>query len=883
MPSPECPQCGTPLAPGAAQGLCPRCLMAAAALPSEPVVADTPPELEQVAAAFPQLEVLGLIGRGGMGSVFKVRQPKLNRLAALKLLPHSLAEDPAFAGRFEREAQLLARLNHPNIVAVYDYGLTAGFFYLLMEFVDGVNLRQAMRAARFTPAQALGIVPKICEALQFAHEEGILHRDIKPENLLLDAKGRVKLADFGIAKIAAESEAAGGSVPHIDPLLTQAGSALGTPDYMAPEQRERPGEVDHRADIYSLGVVFYEILTGELPRPGAFVPPSGVSAVGPRVDAIVRQALESERERRQASAEEMKTQVENAGTREQVPPPRATGETSGVKLGRQKVKFTSPREHPRTEGTANAGAGASVASSLAVLLGLAGTWKQHLIEEPDSPSKVPVRITQIGAGDPWLREVRWMTEGSVLDARVEVGGIHFNGPPSQLSGLAMVGAGFCWFVWLLLKRRAGKRLDSFLSDSSGSPPLGTIFFGVAVCSFCLWLCFTLAAMAIAVSSAASMRPLGPFSLNAVHWIAIVLGIAWTFRAISIQPHSPEDSRNSLEAPANAWASCLFRLALLVCLLPLLALVTFFGLAQAWKSKSPKLPPGLDTAFGEHSTATPIPATPSTVPGAPATDVRLELIEKTSVTEGEDKRQVRQVAIIAEKPGYLHFWIYGREPLTVPLLPEADGKGYRRNLFYSVNAAERPVLYYSVITDNTQPKTADSLDLANLNISYETIAAEMCQIADPSGKCLRGLPLDLLLVGSAPLLIAVTDDEKMPEPEQLYLHIWHPTYYTEPPQLPAGLLTSGIRIGYPIRSGEILVGRISQRDGRMIADLTYNSATYRGAMVPEQIVEPQFYWVSSILWNMHMVLSKQPEVTPFLLRQVDEDRQKYEEAQRRRNK
>jgi capsular polysaccharide biosynthesis protein/tRNA A-37 threonylcarbamoyl transferase component Bud32 len=267
-----------------------------------------------VAVAFPQLEVQALIGAGGMGAVFRARQPKLNRLVALKVLPASLVErDPAFAERFELEGQMLARLHHPNIVAVYDSGRAGDFFYLLMEHVDGVNLRQAMRASRFTPAQALGIVPRICDALQYAHDEGVLHRDIKPENILLDARGRVKLADFGIAKLigdgtpeSTEFHAIHASNPA---NLTQAGTALGTPSYMAPEQRETPADVDHRADIYSLGVVFYELLTGELPH-GAFAQPSAKSDADPRVDAIVQQALEKERARRQGSASEVKTQVE---------------------------------------------------------------------------------------------------------------------------------------------------------------------------------------------------------------------------------------------------------------------------------------------------------------------------------------------------------------------------------------------------------------------------------------------------------------------------------------------------------------------------------------------------------------------------------------------
>src|SRR5450759_2394419 len=117
-----------------------------------------------------------------------------------------MSRDSTFAARFTREAQTLAVLSHPNIVTVHDFGQSGGFFYLLMEFVDGVNLRQAMQAGRFTPQQAMMLVPRICEALQFAHDEGILHRDIKPENILLDTRGRVKIADFGIAKLVGEAK-----------------------------------------------------------------------------------------------------------------------------------------------------------------------------------------------------------------------------------------------------------------------------------------------------------------------------------------------------------------------------------------------------------------------------------------------------------------------------------------------------------------------------------------------------------------------------------------------------------------------------------------------------------------------------------------------------
>ena len=259
--SSHCPACGAALPANAPQGLCPKCLLLGVASPTEsggagPSQRPLPPSREAVAAAFPQLEILELIGQGGMGCVFKARQPQLNRIVALKILPEALGRDPAFTARFTREAQALAALNHPNIVTIHDFGQAGGFFHLLMEFVDGVNLRQALHAGRFTPEQALAIVPPLCDALQFAHDLRIVHRDIKPENLLLYREGRVKIADFGIAKIL------GAETSSIGVAETQ---PAGTPGYMAPEQKSAPRTVDSRADIYSLGVVFYEMLTGELP------------------------------------------------------------------------------------------------------------------------------------------------------------------------------------------------------------------------------------------------------------------------------------------------------------------------------------------------------------------------------------------------------------------------------------------------------------------------------------------------------------------------------------------------------------------------------------------------------------------------------------------
>lgn len=282
----------------------------------------TPLPPDQIAPFFPQLEILECLGRGGMGVVYKARQKSLNRLVALKLLAPERVGDARFAERFTREAQALAALNHPNIVTIHDFGQAGGFYFLLMEFIDGLNLRQLLRARKFTPEEALAIVPPLCDALQFAHDRGIVHRDIKPENLLLDKAGRVKVADFGIARIlgAGPGKAATGPTPATEDATH---STLGTPGYSAPEQLTNPQRVDSRADIYSLGVVFYELLTGELPG-NPLQPPSKKVQIDVRLDEVVLRALEQQPERRYQQASVLKTQVESVATGvPAIPPPAA--------------------------------------------------------------------------------------------------------------------------------------------------------------------------------------------------------------------------------------------------------------------------------------------------------------------------------------------------------------------------------------------------------------------------------------------------------------------------------------------------------------------------------------------------------------------------------
>lgn len=337
-----CPQCGAALPENAPEGICPACLLRAGlsdpamdalesgSLPtSSPNGSFIPPSPEELDQAFPRLEIQELIGRGGMGAVYRARQTELDRIVALKILPPDFGADPGFAQRFTREAQALAKLSHQNIVAVFDFGQVQGQYYFIMEFVHGANLRQLMQVGGISPDQALSIVNQICEALQFAHQQGVVHRDIKPENILVDLEGRVKIADFGLAKLV-------GRVSQ-DVSLTATEQVMGTPRYMAPEQMMGTKNVDHRADIFSLGVIFYELLTGELPV-GRFDPPSKMRELDQRLDEIVLRALEREPDRRYQQASELSVEIES------IPPgAKSAGKTDNQMKGVQ-MNQPNPKE-----------------------------------------------------------------------------------------------------------------------------------------------------------------------------------------------------------------------------------------------------------------------------------------------------------------------------------------------------------------------------------------------------------------------------------------------------------------------------------------------------------------------------------------------------------
>ncbi|MBL9145948.1 MAG: protein kinase [Verrucomicrobiaceae bacterium] len=240
---------------------------------------------------LPNYEVLDLIGRGGMGVVYKARQVSLDRIVAIKLLPREIIRDDIdFQQRFKLEAQTMAKLSHPGIVAVHDFGETEdGQLFFVMEFIDGQDLAKRIEQGGALPVEeAVGIFRCVAEALMYAHSQGVIHRDIKPANILIKANGEVKVADFGLAKIVAP-----GTVG-----LTATSTSMGSHDFAAPEIFVHGGDADHRADIFSLGVMLYQMLTGTIPRGMFKLPSERVPALGTRFDEIVCKAMEQDREDR---------------------------------------------------------------------------------------------------------------------------------------------------------------------------------------------------------------------------------------------------------------------------------------------------------------------------------------------------------------------------------------------------------------------------------------------------------------------------------------------------------------------------------------------------------------------------------------------------------
>jgi len=267
-----------------------------------------------VGRTFDGYRIEEILGRGGMGTVYRATQLSLKRAVALKVLTDELVEDAQFLERFHREADALSRLSHPNIVTILERGEVDGRPYLVMEFIEGPNLRQVMREGALPPAEAFRIVSSVLSALQHAHDKGIVHRDIKPENVLLARGDVVKVADFGLSRL----------IDADMTRLTRTHLVLGTYEYMAPEQREKSKEADNRSDLYATGVVLYEMLTGGLPI-GRFALPSSArpNECDARMDRIVERSLDKDPARRYQEAGEMASAVSRVleHPSAEVPPP----------------------------------------------------------------------------------------------------------------------------------------------------------------------------------------------------------------------------------------------------------------------------------------------------------------------------------------------------------------------------------------------------------------------------------------------------------------------------------------------------------------------------------------------------------------------------------
>jgi serine/threonine protein kinase len=255
------------------------------------------PEVEEVARLFPSYEVIGLIACGGMGAVYHAVQSSLERPVAIKILPREFSTDAEFRSGFESEAKAMAKLNHPNLIGVYDFGEVEGLLYIVMEFVAGQSLHHAAHGCSVEHADAVNMVINVCHGLAHAHEYGILHRDIKPSNILLDSQMNPKIGDFGLARALGRQ-------------IEEGEQIFGTPGYTAPEVLRPPFTIDQRADIFSVGVMLHELLTGHLPDADPR-PASQICGCSHRLDAVIQRATHPDPNRRFASAAELARELGN--------------------------------------------------------------------------------------------------------------------------------------------------------------------------------------------------------------------------------------------------------------------------------------------------------------------------------------------------------------------------------------------------------------------------------------------------------------------------------------------------------------------------------------------------------------------------------------------
>lgn len=355
-----------------------------------------PPSVEELHSVLPQYEIESILGRGGMGAVYRGVQAALKRTVAIKILPPKAVgeDDPhSFVERFKREAQAMAGLDHPAIISVHDFGQTeTGLLYFVMEFVDGMDIKKyiELSGGQVDPEHAIAIVSHVLDALDYAHSKGIIHRDIKPANVLINREGRVKIADFGLAKtLGAEDQAESAG-------LTMTNMALGTPDYMAPESLDPDTVPDQRADLYAVGVMLYQLLTGRLPKGIFRLPSEEKPTLDERFDEIITHSMESDPERRYQSATQFRaklneilsapvTRIEPQQETEQVVAPAAQFNFTepGIRKSRTMAKKAAPKRPPPVQ--------RSPAGWIALILGIialggGGAWWWQNQNQGGSPT-----------------------------------------------------------------------------------------------------------------------------------------------------------------------------------------------------------------------------------------------------------------------------------------------------------------------------------------------------------------------------------------------------------------------------------------------------------------------------------------------------------------
>lgn len=287
--------------------------------PSKPI-GFVAPEPDELASFFPGYEIQYLIASGGMGAVYRARQTSLEREVAIKILPKEFSGNSIFRSNFETEARAMARLNHVNLIGVYHFGEAGGMPYIIMEYVHGKSLHRSANGVAIEPSEVIRLISGICKGLAHAHAYGVLHRDIKPSNILLDSNAQPKICDFGLAG-------------PIKRTMKEGEVIYGTPGYTAPEVGESPASVDHRADIFSVGVLLHELLTGKMP---ADDPRSAsvISRCDSRFDAIIRRATRPMATDRYASVDEFARDLQKIT--------RAPQKTSGPEIPPVSPTWTEP-------------------------------------------------------------------------------------------------------------------------------------------------------------------------------------------------------------------------------------------------------------------------------------------------------------------------------------------------------------------------------------------------------------------------------------------------------------------------------------------------------------------------------------------------------------